>query len=41
MGTVEVNRFLVHLATVRKVSASTQTQALSALILLFRDVLKK
>ena len=41
MGVTEVNRFLTHLATVNKVSASTQTQALSALLLLFRDVLNK
>jgi integron integrase len=41
MGSSEVNRFLTHLATVGKVSASTQIQALSALLLLFQDVLQK
>ena len=39
MGSVEVNRFLTHLANEARVSASTQSQALSALLLLFRDVL--
>ena len=39
MGSEEVNRFLSHLAVDRKVAASTQNQALSALLLLFRDVL--
>jgi integron integrase len=36
-----VTRFLSHLATDRKVSASTQNQALSAILFLYRDVLKK
>jgi len=40
MGSEQVNRFLTFLAVERKVAASTQTQALSALLLLFRDVLK-
>ncbi|MEZ6060658.1 MAG: integron integrase [Planctomycetaceae bacterium] len=40
MGSDEVNRFLTHLAVEQKVAASTQTQALSALLLLFRDILK-
>jgi integron integrase len=35
----EVNRFLTHLATERNVSASTQGQALSALLFLYRHVL--
>jgi integron integrase len=39
MGEVEVNRFLTHLATREHVSASTQTQALSALVFLYRRVL--
>lgn len=39
MGEVEINRFLTHLATEEKVSASTQTQALSALLFLYRHVL--
>ena len=41
MGESEVNRFLTHLAVQRKVSASTQTQALSALLFLYRHVLRK
>ena len=40
MGEVEVAGFLTHLATVRRVAASTQTQALSALLFLYRDVLR-
>ena len=39
MGAPEVNQFLTHLASVRKVSASTQNQALSALLFLYRHVL--
>ena len=39
MGEVEINRFLTFLATDRHVSASTQNQALSALLFLYRDVL--
>jgi integron integrase len=39
MGTTEVTRFLSHLATAAHVGASTQTQALSALLFLYRDVL--
>ncbi|TDI33396.1 MAG: integron integrase [Acidobacteria bacterium] len=39
MGRVEISSFLSHLATVRKVSASTQNQALSALLFLYRHVL--
>jgi integron integrase len=39
MGEAEVNRFLTDLATERKVSASTQGQALSALLFLYRRVL--
>lgn len=35
----EVTKFLNHLAVQRKVSASTQTQALNALVFLYRDVL--
>ena len=41
MGGAEVNRYLTHLAVNQKVSASTQNQALSALLFLFREVLKK
>ena len=36
-----VERFLTHLATNRNVSASTQNQAFSSLLFLFRDVLGK
>ena len=39
MGSDEVNRFLTHLAVDQKKAASTQNQALSALLFLFRDVL--
>lgn len=36
----DVKAFLTHLAMVQKVSASTQNQAFSALLLLFREVLR-
>jgi integron integrase len=39
MGTDEVREFLSWLATEKQVSASTQNQALSALLFLYRDVL--
>jgi integron integrase len=39
LGAAEVKGFLEHLAVRRNVAASTQTQALSALIFLYRDVL--
>jgi len=39
MGAKEVERFLSHLATNRKVAVSTQKQALNALVFLYRDVL--
>jgi integron integrase len=39
MGAVEVEQFLTYLAVERKVSASTQNQALSALLFLYRHVL--
>jgi integron integrase len=38
MGEEEVTAFLTHLATVRRVSASTQNQALGAILFLYRDV---
>ncbi len=41
MGAQEIQAFLVHLATQRNVSASTQNQALSALLFLYREVLHK
>ena len=41
MGENEVNQFLSHLATKRNVSASTQNQALSAILFLYKNVLHK
>ncbi len=41
MGSTEIETFLSHLAVDRDVSASTQNQALSALLFLYREVLKK
>ncbi|QTD46217.1 integron integrase [Ottowia testudinis] len=40
MGAAEVEAFLAHLAEARQVSASTHKQALSALLFLYREVLK-
>jgi len=40
MGEDEVGQFLTHLATEGGVSASTQNQALSALLFLYREILK-
>ncbi len=40
MGKAEVEAFLSHLAVNRNVAASTQNQALSALLFLYRDVLE-
>ena len=37
MGAPEIEMFLVHLARKRNVAASTQNQALSALLFLYRD----
>lgn len=39
MGVTEIRAFLAHLATERKVAASTQNQALSAILFLYREVL--
>jgi integron integrase len=39
MGVLEVQAFITHLATHDKVSASTQNQALSAIVFLYRHVL--
>src|SRR5271165_2051991 len=39
MGKAEVEAFLSHLTTVKKVAASTQNQALNALVFLYREVL--
>lgn len=41
MGEEEVTAFLSFLATNRRVSASTQNQALNAILFLYREVLKK
>ncbi len=38
MAEVDINRFLTHLAVTEKVSASTQNQALAALLFLYRHV---
>lgn len=40
MGAVEVEAFLTHLAVEKRISASTQNQALAALLFLYREVLK-
>lgn len=39
MGSPEIEAFLTHLAVQKKVAASTQNQALSALVFLYRHVL--
>jgi integron integrase len=41
MGKTEIEAFLSHLATHRKVAASTQRQALNALVFLYKQVLDK
>lgn len=41
LGEDEVNAFLTHLAAQRNVSASTQSQALSALLFVYRHVLQR
>jgi integrase len=41
MGAAEIEAFLTHLAVQQKVAASTQNQALSALLFLYRDVLRQ
>lgn len=41
MGEVEIRAYISHLAVNEGISASTQTVALSALLFLYRDVLKK
>jgi site-specific recombinase XerD len=41
MGSEEVNAFLTHLAVEAQVSASTQNQALSALLFLYRELLER
>ena len=41
MGNAEVNAFLTHLAVEGQVSASTQNQALAALLFLYRKLLER
>lgn len=41
MGATEIEAFLSHLAVTRRVSASTQNQALNALLFLYRKVLNQ
>jgi len=41
MGATEIEAYLTHLAVDRNVSASTQNQALYAILFLYRDVLRK
>jgi hypothetical protein len=41
MGSAEVNAFLTYLAVELKVSASTQNQALAALLFLYRELLER
>ena len=41
MGSAEIESFLTHLATERNVAASTQNQAPSALLFLYRKVLQQ
>jgi integron integrase len=41
MGRVEIEAFLTHLAVDRRIAASTQNQALSALLFLYKEVLRQ
>jgi integron integrase len=41
MGAAEIQAFLLYLANERNISASTQNQALSAILFLYREVLQK
>jgi integron integrase len=41
LGEPEINAFMVHLATVERVAGPTQSQALSALLFLYRVVLRR
>ena len=41
MGAPEITAFLTHLAVEKHVAASTQTQALSAILFLYREVLRR
>jgi len=40
MGVTEINQFITHLVVERKASASTQNQAISAILFLYRNTLK-
>lgn len=40
MGVSEINQYLTHLVSDKKISASTQNQALSAILFLYRNVLQ-
>src|SRR3989304_5164686 len=41
MGASEVRKFLTHLAVNRRVAASTQNQALNAIVFMYREVLRR
>lgn len=41
MGPEEINAFLTHLAVEKNVAASTQNQALSAILFLYKEVLQE
>jgi hypothetical protein len=41
MGAPEIRAFLSYLAVERKVAAATQTQALSGIIFLYREILSR
>jgi site-specific recombinase XerD len=41
MGATEVRAFLTHLAVTRRVAASTQNQALNAIVFMYREVLRR
>jgi hypothetical protein len=41
MGAPEVSAFLSHLAVEQKVAASTQRQALSAIVFLYQEILDR
>lgn len=41
MGAVQINEFLTYLAVRERVSAKTQSQALNALVFLYREILKR
>ncbi|MDA2935141.1 phage integrase N-terminal SAM-like domain-containing protein, partial [Acidobacteria bacterium AH-259-D05] len=41
LGTAEISAFLSHLATEQSVAASTQNQALNALVFLYKNVLQQ